>query len=110
MWSREPKHVPRTAAILRPRPAFIDWVNRHARDGLQLPENEEEEQGVIYLLPELNDAAGARNVIRKQARRILKYHLWLYVTDKKVWPKRLDMAQLEAFFSVEYLEDVVDLT
>jgi len=41
---------------------------------------------------------------------VLKRHLELYVEDKKTRPKRLDMAQLETFFELEFQADVVDLT
>lgn len=111
MLRREPVYVPRTMIILKPRPAFLEWANRHTPGGLgPISEGEEEELGVAYLLPEFLDAADAREEIRGQAKRILKYHLGLYVEDKKAWPKRLDIAQLETFFELEFQADVVDLT
>ena len=111
MLRREPVYVPRTMMILKPRSTFLEWANRHTTGGLEpMAGDEEGETGIAYLLPEFLDAEAARESIRKQAKRILEYHLGLYVEDKKAWPRQLDMAQLETLFELEFLVDVVDLT
>jgi len=110
MLGREPDYIPRTPVIFRPTRAFIAWVNDYekARGEPDLP-LADDASGIVYLLPDHLSPEAARDYIRKRAKRILKYYLSLYIEDRRAWPKRLDMNQLETFFALEYWSDVLDL-
>jgi len=105
-----PKLIDRTAVVLRPKHAFLDWLHGcpDPPDFITL-ESIQEDGANIYLIKEIVDLSKADAVLRKLAPRILEAELAAWYTNEDAWPEKLDYKTLKRLFEVRVESMVVDM-
>jgi hypothetical protein len=103
------KSINRTVAVLKPKQAFVDWVNSMPGDGPPMAIEEIFDDCLCFLIPEYDTNEQALEFILKNAQPILEAELIGWDQSGDTWPDKLDRRLLQKFFDVEIHSEVIDM-
>ena len=95
--------VNRGFIFVRPRKPFIDWAKEIDTD-LVMDENAE---GSMYLIEE--EFWDDELILKQYAKKIASQEFSSISEDEALWPKWTELAEFEAFFSIEMGCTCIDL-
>ena len=95
--------VNRGFIFVRPRKPFIDWAKACDHD-LLMDENAE---GTVYLIEE--EFWDDELILKQYAKKISAQEFSSISEDDTLWPKWTELAEFEAFFSIEMGCTCIDL-
>jgi hypothetical protein len=95
--------VNRGFIFVRPTKTFIDWAKEIDTD-LVMDENAE---GSMYLIEE--EFWDDELILKQYAKKIASQEFSSITEDNSTWPNWTDLAQFEAFFSIEMGCTCIDL-
>jgi len=101
--------VNRTALIVRPKKAYVEWANSLEVGGPKLDLDEPETEYTIYLVEEMSHDLGPQPALRKHYSSIFVQELAGWHRDKSAWPPKRDLKTFNQWFDVEVHSLVVDL-
>lgn len=101
--------INRTAAIIRPRQPFVDWLNSLPDDDHDYTLEELSTDNLTFLIPEADSREGAMDYIRKKHNLIFEWELWGWVTVERWWPAKRDWKVFKEWFEIEINSEVFDL-
>ncbi|WP_445620827.1 hypothetical protein ACUN8C_02975 [Kushneria sp. Sum13] len=104
------KLVNRSALSVRPKQAFVDWINSleatEGEDDLTLEDAERE--STIYLIPEMDTEDALRACLHERFADILENELSAWEENSRHWPD-INEVTFEFFLRVEHSYLCVDL-
>lgn len=104
------KLVNRSALSVRPRQAFVDWINSleatEGEDDLTLDDVERE--STIYLIPEMDTETALRACLAERFVDILENELSAWEENERYWPNISDTT-FERFLRIEHSYLTLDL-
>jgi len=103
------KSINRTVAVLKPKPAFMDWINSMPGDGPPMAIEEISDDCLCFLIPEYDTNEQALEFILKNALPILEAELIGWDQSGETWPDKLDRRLLQKFFDIEIHSEVIDM-
>ncbi len=96
----------RSAVILRPGAAFVEWARGlDDSDFVLLPVEEQ----TVYLLPPWDDEVEAMALLAEGYEEIFARELFGWHTDENDWPKNRTFAMFREWFEFEFHSVVEDL-
>jgi hypothetical protein len=98
--------VNRNALLVRPKPAFWNWVKQTDKD-FTAPELPIEY--CVYLINETASSREATKWVKKNFDRIFINELDAWITDENYWPKNRTYKMFSDLFEVEFHNMVMDL-
>jgi hypothetical protein len=101
----------RTAVVLKRKQPYLDWANGLGDDGPEL-DPELAEARMIYLAPESEDetASNVATILEEFWRQIFEEELASWMIDDATWPTPLTRELFDAWFDIEVIDSVCDLT
>jgi hypothetical protein len=101
--------INRSAAVIRPRQALVDWVNSQP-DSVDEPVSLEEarEDPTVFLLPDFDSNEEAWSYVEDLSRDIFEIELIAWYQDEATWPRRRDYQTFREWFDVELHTTVID--
>ncbi|MFN8769467.1 MAG: hypothetical protein ACK5Z5_09440 [Neisseriaceae bacterium] len=103
--------VERSVAIIKPKQAFLDWVNNTFQD---LPQQLSLESIRIdcnsYLIPEVNEIEDGINFIDEKYADLFAMEFASWTEDESLWPQELSLKMFWDWFDVEIFPTTIDLT
>ena len=99
--------INRSAVILLPTEACLDWVKSCPGSFSDLPLGEAEREPTVYLIPEARK--GPDDYIRKHCKTIFEEELNSWYTDPDMWPKDRSFKTFKKFFTILVTTSVYDL-
>jgi len=96
----------RALLIVRPGQPFLDWAAKLDDSGL-LPEVDGEQ--TAYLVPEFEDDAKRRRVLKLVYAEVFERELFAWHTDESDWPQDRTFAMFQQWFKIELHSVVEDL-
>jgi len=103
------KSINRLIAILRPKQAFLDWINSMPDDPNTMTMEEVAYENLCFLIPEYESNEQGREFILKNAEAILEVQLEGWDQSGETWPEKLDRRLLQKFFDIEVHSEVIDM-
>jgi hypothetical protein len=101
--------INRMSALIRPRQAFVNWVNEHCEDKSdELTLEEIEEDCTIFLIPAFETESEAYKYIETIYEDIFEMELSSWFEDPSIWPTTLSYKVFCEFFTVEIHSLVLD--
>ncbi len=100
--------VDRTAAVLKPTAAFLDWLKSSDDDLPDLSLSQLRSNCSVFLLPQFDEPEQAVAYFDERFHEIFTAELAGWTTDEKLWPKR-DLETFWRFFELEIHDSVLDL-
>jgi hypothetical protein len=101
--------VNRSALVLEPAEAYWEWANSCHGDDPKLapPEPGDEEEGTVYLIPEMD--FGPEAWLRRNYATMFEHELWAWCTDETFWPEDRSLKAFKRFFKVRFHSMVLDM-
>lgn len=103
--------VERSVAILKPKQAFLDWVNGTFTD---LPQPLSLESIRIdcnsYLIPEVNEIEDGVNFVDEKFADLFAMEFASWTEDESLWPQELSLKMFWEWFDVEVFPTTIDLS
>jgi hypothetical protein len=99
----------RSAVVVKPRQAFLDWLHRVDPTSGNITLSELEQDPTIYLIPECDTEADVRKALRKLCGSIFVEQLAAWWTDEATWPKDRGSAVFRRWFDWQYHSMLIDL-
>ena len=99
--------INRSAVILLPTEACLDWVKSCPDYMDDSPLGEAEREPTVYLVPDANDTPD--DYIRRHFRAMFEEELNSWYTDPSMWPKDLCFETFMKFFRIQVTTMVYDL-
>lgn len=103
------KSINRSTALLRPKQAFLDWINSMPTDISPMTMEQISKECLCFLIPVYDTSEQGREFILKNAEAILEVQLDGWDQSGETWPVRLDRRLLERFFDIEVHSEVIDM-
>jgi hypothetical protein len=103
------QRINRTAAIIKPKQPFVDWLNSLPDDDHVYTLKELSADNLTFLIPEADSREGAIGYIRKKYNLIFEWELWGWVTADELWPAKRDWKAFMEWFEIEINSEVFDL-
>lgn len=101
--------INRTAIVVRPGVPFLNWLHRADPTSGQLSLEDLQREPSVYLLPECENEAEARQHLESVCVRIFEEQLDGWYRVPSMWPKRRDLETFERWFEWTFHSIVVDL-
>ena len=107
-----PYSLNRSAVVMRPRPAVLDWLLKVAPDfcaSMTLQEVQEDTD--VYLIPDesITNAKQAYRYIEKHWETLFEVLLEEWVVDPSLWPQKRTLKLFREWFEPSYCGIVWDL-
>ncbi len=107
-------HVNRAAVIVRPRPAFVTWINGvertlHPRNPMVLTLEQVDRDANVYLIPESVLDLDPEPVLCECWDDIFENELAGWFEDESTWPHPRTRQLFDEFFLVSFHSQVSDL-
>lgn len=102
-------HLNRTAVVVRHKKALYDWLNSVEPENPVDPDEEREDNGSIYLLPNMGMMDEWQPALKKCYKTIFEAELWSWLRDDKKWPKDRTWEKFCEFFVCDFISGVVDM-
>ena len=99
--------INRSAVILLPTEACLEWVKSCPDYVSDLPLGEMQREPTVYLIPEAKDAPD--DYIRRHYKPMFEGELTSWYTDPSMWPKDLSFETFKKFFTILVTTMVYDL-
>lgn len=103
--------VERSVAVIKPKQAFLEWINGSFID---LPQELTLESIRIdcnsYLIPEVEEIEDGINYIDEKYADLFTLELASWTEDEALWPKDLTLKMFWDWFDVEIHPTMIDLT
>jgi hypothetical protein len=96
----------RAALVVRPKQPYLDWAAQLDDSGL-VPDVKEER--TVYLIPEYEDDAHAKRVLKRVFAEVFERELLAWHTDESAWPQNRDFRLFQKWFDFEVHSVVEDL-
>ena len=96
----------RSAVMLTPRQAYLDWAAGLDDSGL-VPSRDDEK--TIYLIPQYNDVVEAMEILARCYDTIFELELEGWHTDESAWPEERTFRKFRDWFDIEFHSEVKDL-
>lgn len=104
--------VDKSIAIIRPREAFLDWVNQtlthYETEPLDLKTIQVSPNS--YLIPEVEEVEDGISFVDDQFEEIFKMELASWTEDESLWPQDLSSIKFLEWFDVEISPMLIDLS
>ena len=101
--------VNRSIVIVRPKQPYIDWANACDDGPRTLTHQSLPNWASIYLIPEFEDEAGVRRILKGYFHEIFENELYGWSTDESTWPTKRDFQTFKEWFHCEFHDFVEDL-
>lgn len=103
--------VERSVAVIKPKQAFLEWVNNTFDD---LPQQLSLESIRIdcnsYLIPEVNEIEDGVNYIDDKFADLFALELASWTEDESLWPQEFSLKMFWEWFDVEIFPTAIDLS
>lgn len=101
--------IDRMAAVIRPTPAFVNWVNEHCQT-LEEKITLEDVQNdcTVLLVPVFDDSVEAENYIESLYLEIFENELSAWSLDEESWPPHRSYELFQQLFYIEFHSFVYD--
>ncbi|WP_028450870.1 MULTISPECIES: hypothetical protein [Chitinibacter] len=100
--------VDRSAAIIRPKQAFLDWLNALPGNDVVLTLEEIRSDCTVILVPEAEEPEDAIAFIDDIADQLFAQELASWVQDESLWPAKRNLKLFWDWFDVEIHLGVMD--
>ncbi len=101
--------INRSALILKPKQALIDWVNQiFPEEPLEYDFEEQHDSQDIFLIPEVDSVEEGLEWLKENFDYFMQYELDSYCADTSRWPDELDWTLFERFFDYSLQIEVID--
>jgi hypothetical protein len=98
----------RSVAIVTAKKPFHDWL-KFLPEPAELTLDELNEDGIAYLLPELEDDQSPDDLLALCFDIIFEEELMAWTTEEAEWPKVRDLATFKSWFGITFRSIVLDL-
>ncbi|MGK2861623.1 MAG: hypothetical protein ACSLE0_06790 [Chitinophagaceae bacterium] len=102
----EEGYIDRNAVLVKPKPAFWDWLKKHDNDFV--PPSPPHEN-TIYLIHEKDSDKATTAWLKKNFDKIFVNELEGWVTYPELWPQKRTYKMFTDFFETEYHSMIMDL-
>ena len=100
----------RSAVIVKPRRAYLEWARRDDAEGLAESVFETlHAEPTLYLLPEYEDPPAEREVLEEFWPVLFEAMLEGWVTDEACWPENRTFEMFQEWFEIQMSSLVQDL-
>lgn len=103
------KYVNRMIAILKPKPAYLDWINSLPDRTEPITLEELVEDATCFLIPKYESIEKGRNFIMKNSSKVFDVELSGWDISGKYWPIGRDEELFNAFFDIEVHTEAIDM-
>jgi hypothetical protein len=100
----------RTALLVRPRQAFLDWLHREDPTSRHLTLHDLRQDSTVYLLPECDDDEATRECLEAFCVHVFEEELDGWIRTPSSWPPLRDFKVFEQWFEWTVHSMVVDLS
>lgn len=100
--------VDRSAAILRPKQAFLDWLNQLPGNDVVLTLDEIRSDCTVVMIPEAREPEDGIAFIDDIAEKLFEMELASWVSDEALWPPKRNLKLFWEWFDVEIHLGVMD--
>jgi hypothetical protein len=102
--------VNRTAIVVKPKQAFLDWLHQADPTSHDLTPEDLREDCTVYLIPECDTPEELREQMEDACRRIFEDQLDGWYRVPATWPKRRGLDAFELCFEWSSHSVVIDLS
>ncbi len=100
----------RSAVIVKPRRAYLEWARRDDDEGLAESVFEGlRSEPTVYLLPEYEDPSSQQEVLEEFWPDLFEAMLEGWVTDESLWPRNRTFEMFQEWFEIQMSSLVQDL-
>lgn len=100
--------VDRSAAVLKPTQAFLDWLNHLPGNEVSLTLDEIRSDCTVVMIPEVNDQEDGVAFIDDIADKLFEMELSSWVSEESLWPQKRNLKLFWEWFDVEIHVGVMD--
>ena len=101
--------INRTALVVRPKPALIEWANEvFPEQPLDPADMDQHDEGDIFLLPDFDSVELVLQHLQANVEDLLGVLLEGWSVDERDWPAPLDWALFERFYHYHIETAVTD--
>jgi hypothetical protein len=100
----------RVAMIVTRKQPYVDWANSFDDDGPKLTPELARDGRTIYLAPDSDEDTDREIVLDEFWQQIFEEELSAWMVGEEDWPPLLTREMFDAWFDVELIESVFDLT
>lgn len=101
--------VDRSAAVLKPRQPFLDWLNKLPGNDIVLTLDEIRADCTVVMIPEVEEAEDGIAYIDEVADKLFEMELASWVSDQELWPEKRNLKLFWEWFDVEIHLGVMDM-
>jgi len=100
--------INRSAAIIKSKQPFVEWVNSVASEGRQYSIDDFSTDCSVILLPEIDSDEHAEATLKDLFSDIFEVELSGWITDESAWPQSRTYEMFQEWFDVEFHSVVFD--
>lgn len=100
--------VDRALAVLKPKQAFVDWLNAVPDNDVYLSLESIRSDCTSILIPEYNEPEEAINYIDEIYERLFELELSSWYEDRSLWPQDRSLKVFWEWFDVELSSILID--
>lgn len=101
--------VDRTAAVLKPTEAFLQWLQQTDEEMPELTLSQLRANCTVFLLPLFDEPEEVVAYFNERFESIFEAELSSWTVDSVDWPKELNLDLFWQFFELEVHDTVLDL-
>jgi hypothetical protein len=106
--------VDKSAIVVRPKQAYIDWANHFNDGGPTLSIEDARRDPDVFLIDELEDdfehEPQKKKILREYYTTIFEHQLDSWMTDEGSWPQKRDFQTFLDWFDVEICSMVLNIS
>lgn len=99
--------VDRSAAVLKPRQPFLDWLTHLPDNDIELSLDEIRSDCTVVMIPEVTEPEDGIAHIDDIADKLFEMELASWVADESLWPQKRNLKLFWEWFDVEDRKSVV---
>ncbi|NLS79478.1 MAG: hypothetical protein GXY76_19690 [Chloroflexi bacterium] len=96
------KMMHRTAALIRPKPPYLEWINRFHPPDAPMSADQVARAASVFLLPEFPRDEDRESYLRRISDDIFVVELESWLVDRRLWPSPRTYALFQEWFEVEW--------
>ncbi len=101
--------VNRSSVTVRPRAPYVEWARSVDDEAVKFTAADLRREVTVYLIPELDDADHAEELIRDCYLVIFENELHGWITDETAWPADRSYETFRRWFDIEINSMIIDL-
>ena len=101
--------VDRSAAVIKPRQPFLDWLNNLPGNDITLSLDEMRADCTVVMIPEVTEPEDGIAFIDDITDKLFEAELSSWVADEKLWPQKRNLKMFWEWFDVEIHLGVMDM-